>query len=425
MTSRLDEWLGRIEQRHSSSIELGLERCAAVWARMGRPRPARHLISVAGTNGKGSTVAGIDAAFRFLGRRVGSYTSPHLVRYSERIRIGGDEAGDEAIIDGFEAVEAAAGDTRLTYFEFATLAALATLSRAALDFAVLEIGLGGRLDAVNVLDANVAVITPIGLDHQEYLGNDRDSVGREKAGILRPGQTVVCSDRDPPDSVYSTADRLDARLIRIGADFDISHDRDAHAVPLWRYFFADLEAAMPIAMAGAHQADNLAGALTAVLVSEPEASARLDELAVAVAGSRLRGRLERVSDDPEIIVDVGHNPLAAMVIAEFLDGRDGKPCLVVLGMLHDKDAEGVAKHLGDRVSAWYCGGLLGPRGQTGEDLALRVRAALPQAAVGAYPTVATALDAAIDDAGQGGLVLVFGSFHTAGEAITHAERRNC
>lgn len=421
MTSSLDDWLERIEERHPGTIELGLERCAAVWERMGRPRPARRLITVAGTNGKGSTVAGIEAAFLSLGRRVGSYTSPHLVRYNERIRINGEEAGDGVIVAGFEAAEAAAGDTRLTYFEFATLAAFASLSLEALDFAVLEIGLGGRLDAVNLLDADVGVITPIGIDHQEYLGSDRESIGREKAGIMRTGQAVVCSDRDPPESVFATADGLGARLIRIGADFDVSRESDPGGVGTWRYYFADLEAAMPVAMPGSHQADNLAGALTAVLMSEPGARPRVAALARAVAGSRVRGRLEQISVDPEVIVDVGHNPLAARVIGEFLDLRGAPSCRAVLGMLRDKDAESVARTLGDRVSAWYCAGLEGPRGQSGEDLAARVRAARTRADVGAYPTVARALDAAIGDAGREGLVLAFGSFYTAAQAIMHLE----
>lgn len=425
MNSQLDDWLGRIEQSHPSTIELGLDRCREVWERMDRPRPGNRIITVAGTNGKGSTVAGIESALRFLDRRVGSYTSPHLVRYNERIRVGGREADDQAIIEGLEAVDAAVGETRLTYFEFVTLGAFATLSRHGLDDAVLEIGLGGRLDAVNLVDPDIAVITPIGLDHQDYLGNDRESIAREKAGIMRPGQTVVCGDREPPEAIFSEADRLGVRLIRIGADFDVCRGASDSDPAAWRYYYSDLEAEMPIAMAGNHQGDNLAAALTAALLAEPRARANIDGLAHAVAASRVRGRLERVAEQPEVIVDVGHNPLAAVAIRDYLEGRGVSACRAVLGMLKDKDAESVVKILADRVDEWYCAGLAGARGQSGEQLAGRLRGAIPRARVRSYPAVALALDAAMEDAARQGLIMVFGSFHTAAEAIVHHQGLNC
>lgn len=421
--SRLDGWLNRIQERHPGRIELGLERCGEVWRRMGRPRPGRRVITVAGTNGKGSTVAGIETGLAVLGQRVGSYTSPHLIRYNERVRIDGREAADRDIIQGFEAVEAALEETPLTYFEFCTLAAFATLARASLDCAVLEVGLGGRLDAVNLVDADVAVITPVGIDHQEFLGETREEIGREKAGIMRAGQVVICSDRDPPESVLSSAREVEASLIRIGDDFDVS--RPASGVEgEWRYYFANTETELHVAMDGTHQADNLAAALTAILMCNPDAAARLSEVSERVGQCRVRGRLEQITGSPEVVVDVGHNPLAAATVRTYLDRREAGPCPVVLGMFGDKDAEAFVTTLAPVASRWYCAGLVDARGQTGEALAHRVRAALPGAVIEDFETVALALDAAVADTGARGLVLVIGSFHTAGEAIMHLEGLN-
>lgn len=422
--SRLSDWLDRIQQRHPADIELGLERCAEVWARMGKPVPARRIVTVAGTNGKGSAVAGIEAGLTALGHRVACYTSPHLMHYNERIRIDGVDAEDNDIVGGFECVEAALTDTHLTYFEYATLAAFATMARENPDFAVLEVGLGGRLDAVNMVDADLAVITPIALDHQEHLGQDREAIGREKAGIMRPGRTVVCSDREPPESVFAAAGVNGARLIRIGADFDVSRDREA-GEHTWRYYFGSSSATFQIAMIGDHQADNLAAALTAVLMCDRSALDRLDAIARAVGRCRVRGRLEQVADHPSVVVDVGHNPLAAAVIREFLAARGGLPCRAVLAMLEDKDAEGMAEVLGEYVEQWYCAGLTGPRGQTGRALAERLGTVPGMVRAGVYETVPEALDAALADAAGEGLVLVLGSFLTAAQAIAHIEQPSC
>jgi len=392
---------------------------------MGCPLPANRVIVVAGTNGKGSTVAGIEAGLHRLGHRVGSYTSPHLLRYNERIRIACQEADEDAIVEGFEKVESALGDTRLTYFEFGTLGAIATMSREALDFAVLEVGLGGRLDAVNIIDAELAVITPIGLDHQEYLGNDRESVGHEKAGVMRRGQTVVCSDRNPPESVLAGASGLGVRLISIGVDFDVSRKEGGWSGSEWKFFYADVSETLPIAMSGAHQGDNLAAALTTTLLVDDFAYTRLDDVAAAIAACRVRGRLELVAEDPDVVVDVGHNPLAAEAIRRYLDGQGRPICRAVLGMLRDKDVEGVARVLEDHVAEWYCTGLETDRGQSGEQLAARLSVALPSARVQICPSVASALDVAVQHARENDLVLAFGSFVTAGEAITHIESLNC
>ncbi|HKJ16468.1 MAG TPA: bifunctional tetrahydrofolate synthase/dihydrofolate synthase [Xanthomonadales bacterium] len=414
----LSSWLERIQENHPDKIELGLERCADVWNRMGCPRPAPKTFTVAGTNGKGSTIAGIESALLHLGRRVGCYTSPHLLRFEERVRVNGQDSDEKSIIQGFEAVETARENTRLTYFEFVTLAAIWTLYQARLDVAILEVGLGGRLDAVNIIDADVAVITAIGIDHQEFLGNDRESIGYEKSGIMRSGQTVICSDRQPPDSVFTVANDLNARLIRIGADFEVS--RDISPGPdHWNYYFADESVDFPVPARTPHLAENLAGALTAVITSEAGLQDQLQALANVVASSRVRGRLEQVGSKPQIILDVGHNPLAAEAIREFLIPRQKLNCIAVLAMLRDKDAEGVVSILDNVVTRWHCAGLSGSRGQSGPDLEKRVRTVLPDAELESHQDVSAAIRTAMAEAGVDDTILIFGSFLTVEQATRY------
>ncbi|MDX1381677.1 MAG: folylpolyglutamate synthase/dihydrofolate synthase family protein, partial [Xanthomonadales bacterium] len=357
-------WLALLEQRHPQAIELGLERCGAVWRRLDAPRPAPRVFTVAGTNGKGSVVACLDQLLRTLGHRAGTYTSPHLLRFNERVTVEGVSPGDDAWIHAFERVEAARGDTSLTYFEFTTLAALLLLADAGLDAAVLEVGLGGRLDAVNLVDADCAVITPIGLDHQEFLGNDRETIAREKAGILRPRAHAVIGDRDPPASLRAEVERIGATSLWLGRDFD--------AVPAggrWVYRAGPLQLDLPApALPGIHQLDNTAVAITALLSVFASAATQQERIGQALRAARLPGRLQRFGRDPVVWVDVGHNPHAALAVAAALPVTGG-PLHCVLAMLRDKDPAGVAQVLDARVSAWHCAPLEGPRGQSAADLA--------------------------------------------------------
>jgi dihydrofolate synthase/folylpolyglutamate synthase len=415
----LDAWLQLLEARHPKAIDLGLERCREVWQRMGSPRPAPRLFLVAGTNGKGSTVATICGVLGGLGYRHGSYTSPHLYRYNERVRVLGEAVSDAGLLDAFERVEAARGATSLSYFEFGTLAAFSILERAALDFAVLEIGLGGRLDAVNLLDADCAVITPIGLDHQEYLGSDLQSIGREKAGIIRAGKPVVCGEQHPPASVLRVAAALGAPVRRLGVDF-----RAATQAEGVRFSTGACVLDLPLpALAGPHQVSNMATGLAAVLELLPEAANAAAGIARGLRAVTLPGRLERLAERPALWLDVGHNPLAARAVAaalgEWLAAGRIRQCRCVLAMLADKDAAGVVSELRDLVAAWYCAGTLGSRGQDAGQLAARIRDAAGASPVRCFARVAAALDAAIAEAAPDEGVLVFGSFLTAAEAGRH------
>jgi dihydrofolate synthase/folylpolyglutamate synthase len=411
----LDEWLALLERRHHTAIDLGLDRCREVWLRMGSPLPAAKIIVVAGTNGKGSTVAPICSVLGSLGYSYGCYTTPHIHEYNERVQVNGRNATDDELIESFRQVEKHRGDTSLSYFEFGTLAAFALMAGRGLDFAVMEIGLGGRLDAVNLLDADCAVITPIGLDHQEYLGDTLNAIGREKAGILRPGKPLICGEANPPESVLGKAAELGAPVKRLGAD--------SSAVPAGGKMKFTIGAETldlpPPALSGPHQFGNTATALAALLELVPEALQQPGLLAAGLAAVDLHGRLERVAEAPDIWIDVGHNALGARAIALALQGwtsDNGGRLHCVLAMLADKDAEAVAGELGRIVDHWYCAGLSGDRGQTGRVLAQRLLEVTPRDSLDVFNTVPEALNAARSAADPEDGILVFGSFLTADEA---------
>jgi dihydrofolate synthase/folylpolyglutamate synthase len=415
----LNEWLELLEVRHPTAIDLGLDRCRAVWQRMGSPRPGRGVVVVAGTNGKGSTVATICGLLDGLGYRYGSYTTPHLFRYNERVQLQGQPVSDAALLDAFERVEAARMDTSLTYFEFGTLAAFGVLAGAGLDYAVMEIGLGGRLDAVNLLDADVAVITPIGLDHQEYLGSDLDSIGREKAGVIRPGQVVICGEPQPPASVQAIAHEQGACLRRLGIEFG------ARLAGTSVRFEADglvLDLPQP-ALRGPHQVGNMATGLAAVLALLPGAATDPAGLARGLQAVRLPGRLQRLAERPALWIDVGHNPLAAHAVATALEeiraDAGMQACRCVIGMLADKDAAATVAELRRVIDCWYCASLPGSRGQAGAQLAARIAAAVGSSPLQVLDSVEAALEAALADASPDDGVLVFGSFLTAAAAANY------
>ena len=407
----LSDWLAYIEQQHPQNIAMGLERVREVAARLQIEAPATHVIVVGGTNGKGSTVAFIEAIGRAAGWKVG--TSPHLLRYNERVRIDGVEASDAQLVAAFAAVEAARGDTALTYFEFGTLAALWLLQQSALELAVLEIGLGGRLDAVNIIDADVAVITTVDIDHTDWLGEDREAIGAEKAGIIRGWNPVVLGEIDPPSSVLRRAYQLGANAIRAGSDYfhepiDAQHWR-------WRDVAQTLELPMP-ALQAPVQLANAAAAIAALQALPVEVPATA--WAQGVAAAQLPGRLQRVaSDGVELMLDVGHNPQAARALAQALGKATPAGTTVALyAALADKDVRGVVEALTGCVDQWALAGLEGARGQSAEALRARLQGtAAAQAAC--HGDVAGALHAVLAEAQPGDRVLVFGSFHTVADAL--------
>jgi len=416
----LADWLRRIELAHPDPdrIELGLERVAAVHARMALPRPARQVITIAGTNGKGSTAAFIEAIARAAGWRVGVYTSPHLMRYHERVRIDGAEATDARLVSAFQAVETARGNTPLTYFETGTLAALWAFAREPLDLAVLEIGLGGRLDAVNVVDPDVAVITTVGLDHQDWLGHDLDSIGHEKAGIARAHVPLIVGDDDPPASVLRHAYAIGAQAIRAGSDFLFAPEGDG-----WHWHEPGYALHLPLpALPAPVQLRNAAVAIAAVRALKRNISKAA--YSTGIASATLPGRLQAFTcHNIEVRVDIGHNPQAATALAAWLEQRRGAGEVhAVYAALADKAAADVVNALQAQVQHWHLAGSLaaGARGQSAQALSARL-AGTRAAHAPCYPDVACALNAALSAAVPGDLVLVFGSVHAAAEAVQKLE----
>ena len=392
---------------------MGLERVRAVAARMQLGAPAKTTITVGGTNGKGSTVAFVEAIARAAGWKVGAYTSPHLLAYNERVRIDGQDADDASLVAAFATVEAARGDIALTYFEYGTLAALWLLGRAGLDLAILEVGLGGRLDAVNLVDADVSIITTVDIDHTEWLGEDREAIGEEKAGIIRGWKPVVLGEIDPPSSVLRRAYRLGANAIRFGSDY-FCEPIDAERW-CWRDVSVRLELPMPALRAPVQLAN--AGAAIAALRALRKAVPH-DAWAAGVAQAGLAGRLEIIHvAGVEVVLDVGHNPQAARALADWLQARPAAGSTrAVYAALADKDSHAVVGALAAHIHGWHLAGLGGARGQTAA--ALRDRVDGTEAARGALAEdVGAALQAALAQSRAGDRVLVFGSFHTVGEAL--------
>ncbi|KAA0068832.1 bifunctional tetrahydrofolate synthase/dihydrofolate synthase [Rhodanobacter sp. T12-5] len=431
MTRTLSQWLAYQESVNVHSIELGLDRVCEVWQRMGAPAPAKQVIIVGGTNGKGSTVALLEAMLSAAGLRVGAFTSPHLLDYNERIRIDRVNAGDAALVASFERIEAARGADRddaipLTYFEFGTLAALDLFACAALDVAVLEVGLGGRLDAVNIIDADVAIVTTVDLDHMEWLGPDRDSIGREKAGIARHGRPAIVGELDPPAGLLNALAACAARVERAGVDFHTERHMDG-----WRWRHRDgttMELPDPALVAPVQHA-NAAAAIAALhaLWRDDESIAPKDFLATVCAGLhavRAPARLQSLGGDPGLIVDVGHNPQAARALAEWLDAQPPARVHAVYGALADKDVAGVIAALGARIDHWHLAGLdqATPRGLAVASLAEILQQTLPQASFDMHPDVPSALAAARSTTRPVERILAFGSFFVASAVL--AERSN-
>ncbi|WP_159016359.1 bifunctional tetrahydrofolate synthase/dihydrofolate synthase [Cognatiluteimonas profundi] len=416
MTPRpLVDWLAYIERQHPRSIAMGLDRVRIVAQRMQLQRPARKVITIAGTNGKGSTVAFIEAIARAAGWRVGAYTSPHLLAYNERLRIAGVDASDADLVSAFEAVEASRGDVELTYFEYGTLAALWLMQQDKLDLALLEVGLGGRLDAVNLVDADVAVITTVDLDHQDWLGDDREAIGAEKAGIARAGRPLVLGEDDPPASVLSHAYAIGASAVRAGCDFFFA----AGDTSTWRWWEIGFALELPLPrLAAPVQLRNAATAIAAVRAL----GKRLPRSAFAqgIAAADIPARWQRFDrDGVDVLVDVAHNPQSARALATALRQAPVAGCtLAVFAALGDKDIAGIVAALADDIDDWFLAGLddAGPRGLSADAFMQRVQGTAA-ASGDLAPSVGEAVQAALAQARPGDRVLVCGSFHTAAAAL--------
>jgi dihydrofolate synthase/folylpolyglutamate synthase len=425
MTQRsLDEWLDYQLHVHTVGVDLGLARVREVWQRMGAPRIAANVITVGGTNGKGSTVAFLEAMLAAADRRVGCFTSPHLLRYNERVRVCGEDVDDACLIEAFERIEVArlAADRpalTLTYFEFGTLAALWIFAQSKLDVAVLEVGLGGRLDAVNIIDADAAIVTTVDLDHQDWLGNDVDSIAREKAGIFRPGRPAIIGDVAAPMALHEAAEAIGADLFCAGRDYQTRAAREGWQ---WRSGDRIIELPEPTLAASAQRA-NAAAAIAALYTLRERIHIDDQALVTGVSTARIAARLQRFVKPgaAEFVVDVAHNPQAARVLAQWLAthpqaGRN----LAVFGALSDKDVAGIVAPLAGSIDGWIIGGLdtQTPRGIAARDLAERVAAVVGLERVkDRRATIAEAIAAAAEMAQEHDRILAFGSFFVAAAGL--------
>lgn len=414
----LAEWLDYIERIHPKSIQLGLERVAEVRDVLGRSSTA-VVFTVAGTNGKGSTCAMLESILLVAGYKVGLYTSPHILRFNERIRVGGVPVVDERLCAAFESVESARGDVTLTYFEFGTLAAWDIFASEPLDAVILEVGLGGRLDAVNAFDPDCALLTSVDLDHMDYLGDTRERIGAEKAGIFRAGKPAIVADADPPRSVLQRADSIGAELRLMGRDFGFRPQGQQ-----WMYWGPNGRRgglAAP-ALRGERQLANAAAALAALDELRTRLPVAMQHVRMGLARVELPARFQVLPGRPAVILDVAHNPQAARVLADNLAGMGFYPeTYAVFGMLKDKDIEGVCRALKGRFSAWFAADLPVPRGATAGALADAIARADAGGEVVCFEKPRDAYAAARKRARENDRIVVFGSFHTVAEVMQGSE----
>jgi dihydrofolate synthase/folylpolyglutamate synthase len=408
--------LAWIETLNPRKIDLSLDRVKTVLDRLKLFKPAFGVVTVTGTNGKGSTVAMLEAIWRAAGYRVGAYTSPHLVAYNERIRLNGDPAGDANIVTSFERINAARGEIPLTYFEFGTIAALDLMTQANVDIAVLEVGMGGRLDAVNAVDADCAIVTSVDIDHAEWLGDTREKIGFEKAGIFRAGKPAICGDLDAPASLLAHANDIGAKLMRFGHDYTLEKADGGWA---WKGV-GEIRAGLPYpAMRGEYQLTNAAGALMALQTLSGRFPVQVANVRQGLLTAVVPGRFQVLPGLPLRIFDVAHNPHAARALVQNLEKlRAPGVTHAVFGMLADKDIEAVARVVQPHVDRWYVFTINDARSASAELLSQKLCAAnVPAASIEECPNAVSAYRTALQRAQPNDRVLVFGSFHTVGDIL--------
>ena len=413
----LKQWLAWQETLHPEEIDLGLERIRPVAERLHLLSPSASVVSVAGTNGKGSSIALLESITRSAGLRVGCYTSPHILRYNERIRIDGEVASDAKICEAFEQIDRARGETSLTYFEFGTLAALYLLQQQPLDLWILEVGLGGRLDAVNLISADVALLTTVDLDHQAWLGETREEIGREKAGIFRSGQAAVVGESNPPQSVLDYAAEVGANLSCFSADFTLQQ-KEAECWHWQGSHGATLDALPYPALQGAIQLQNSAAVLEVLNQLDWLQKVGVEGVMQGLRKVQLSGRFETIATAPQVVVDVSHNPQAAAVLADNLKhSPHSEKTIAVVGMLRDKEVETVIRALSQSIDQWMVGGLEGARGLSATVLGEIICAAVDVSKVTVCGEIIEAYRQAEALATPQDRILVFGSFYTVAAVL--------
>lgn len=416
----LHEWLAWQEKLHPSEIELGLDRVAAVLQRMNPGKPAFSVISVAGTNGKGSCVAMLDAIYRAAGYSVGAYTSPHLKNYNERISINGVTVSDQQLCDVFDEIDQCRKEISLTYFEFGTLAAIALMFEAQVDIAILEVGLGGRLDAVNIMDADVAVISSIGIDHQAWLGDDREKIALEKAGIARSGHPLVCGEPEAPSSLLAYTEEIGAPLYLINRDFFVERGPANLPAATWNWSNQEKKrGGLPLpALRGDFQLNNAAVVLQVIELLSHKHPVAQNDIRQGLNSVSVPARFQVIPGDIALIIDVAHNVQAAQALA---DNLAALPCsgstIAVFACLNDKDLAGIVQQMAPVIDRWFVATLAGPRATPAEQIAECIAQHGQGSSVTICDSIVMAKDSAVDSASVGDRVVMFGSFFVASQVI--------
>ncbi len=414
----LNEWLDYILASHPENvIELGLTRMKTMIARLGIAFDC-PVITVAGTNGKGSTCAMLESIYRAAGYRTAMHTSPHMLRFNERAQINGKIVEDALLIDAFKEVEAARDGLPLTYFEFTALGILKVFQKAKPDVVILEIGLGGRLDAINALDSSAAIVTTVGIDHEAYLGNTREAIGWEKAHIYRKGRPAICADSQPPVKLLEYAQALGCKLSVAGCDFKV----EATSQDRMHFQMASYDWDLPKpALAGRNQLDNAAGVLAVVVSLMDKLPVQISAIEEGLKTVRITARFEKVAERPLTILDVGHNPHAALVLAQNVrDLKTEGRTIAVFGMLADKDMLDVVKIMSPVIDEWFITGLPGPRGADSQTLSrVMLEAGVEVDKMHVYDGVDQALNSARQATAIADTIIIFGSFVTVTAALPH------
>jgi dihydrofolate synthase/folylpolyglutamate synthase len=413
MPNTLADWLTYLESLHPKTIALGLDRVAQVKQRLAL-QPDFPVIIVGGTNGKGSVCAMLEAILHAAGHKVGCYTSPHLLYYNERVRVAKQQASDAELCASFEKIEQVRGDIPLTYFEFGTLAAMQCFISHKVDVAILEVGLGGRLDAVNVFDADVAVVTSVDIDHVDYLGDTREQIAFEKAGIFRTGRVAICADSDVPQALRNHAQQIGAELWCIGSEFGFTSHQGQ-----WDYrsIVATRSSLPHPALRGAFQLNNASAALAALDAFKGRLPVNMEAVRRGLVEVQLAGRFQFIPGRPQLILDVAHNPHAARSLAQNLADLPPAKTIAVFAMLKDKDMAGVARALDAQVDVWLVAGIAAPRGATAAELAQALQNVPVRGEIRACESIAAALHEASNRAGENDRIAAFGSFYTVAEVM--------
>ena len=416
--SNLQEWLDWQQTLHPQNIDFKLERIKSVYEKLNIKSVADKVIIVAGTNGKGSTVAILESILFENKFSVGTFTSPHIKRYNERIKINKEEVTSAELIESFKVIDKLRGETTLTYFEFATLTAFYLFSKKNLDYVVLEVGLGGRLDATNIIDSTLAIITSIGIDHTEFLGTTIDSIALEKAGVMRSSSPCIYADQNPPSVLLSYAKKNCSNFLYNQNDF---FTKILDTEWIWKSNLGKKLTLPLLPLRGDFQYNHAAAALQALELIEPTILENTKLLENGIANIALMGRYQKISSDPEIIIDVAHNADSAEKLMDNLNKESKKNSIAVIGVLKDKDVYSLIKPMINQVDKWYCGTINSDRGMNSDEIKMRMSSAISEKDIETFDGIDKACSQAIASLGKNDRLIVYGSFYTVSEFLDYYE----